>query len=265
MTQLCGVWDLDDDCSEIPDGTPQELIDKWQAVSSRLLWAASGRRYGLCEVTIRPCLRRCFNEAWWGSYGYTYPFLAFPFGDGSWFNVSACGCLGDCSCTELCEIVLPGPVASIDEVGIDGEAVDPSTYRLDLVGGEYRLLRTDDSCFPTCQDIKADVGDPGSFWVTYEQGIPLDDLAIAANTELTSELIKACDESCKTCRLPKNATVVVRRGVTIQMDLAKAWLQALPIVSAFLQAVNPQGLTSSPDVFSPDVPRFRETVVPFTS
>lgn len=198
---------------------------------------------------------------WWDAF--SYPFLAFPDGEGAgFFNLSACGCLNDCSCTTLCEIVLPGPVDSVTEVGVDGEVVASDEYRLDLVGGEYRLLRLTSDCWPTCQDMRADIGDVGSFWVTFEQGIALDELAIAANTEFTAELIKACDETCKTCRLPKNATVVVRRGVTITMDLAKAWFQALPVVSAFLQSVNPNGLISSPDIWTPDLKPYRTTVAP---
>jgi hypothetical protein len=262
----CEPWTIDDSCSDIPDGTPQEVIDRWQAVSTELLWAASGRRYGLCEVTVRPCLRRC------GGYGFgfyeafgSYPFLAFPDGEGTWFNIATCGCGDTCSCTALSEVVLGGPVDSVMSVDVGTETLDADQYRLDLVGGQYRLLRVDGGVWPSCQDFTAACGDDGSFCVTYQQGLALDDLAIAANSELTSELIKACDESCKTCRLPKNATVVVRRGVTITMDLAKAWLQALPVVSAFLSAVNPNGLMASPGISTPDLPKTRTTVGPLIS
>src|SRR5688572_26741655 len=104
---VCEPWPFSDDCCDLPPDTDEALIEKWQAVSSEILWAASGRRYGLCEVTVRPCLRRCG-----GGSGLPAPYKD---ADGAWRNLSACGCVEDCSCTELCEVVLPGPVASVTE------------------------------------------------------------------------------------------------------------------------------------------------------
>lgn len=250
---VCAPWEVDLDCCDLPDGTDPALIAKWQAVASEILWAASGRRYGTCEVTVRPCLRRCG-----GGSGLPVPYKD---ASGAWFNFNACGCPSDCSCVELCEVVLAGPVAEVVEVTIDGVALNATAYRLDLVGGQYRLLRTDGSCWPDCQDITADCDEVGSFCVTYEQGIALDELAIAAASELTCELTKACIPGCKTCRLPKNVSSVVRRGVSIVFDTdSSGWLHSLPAISAFLNAVNPAKLTSASSVWSPDISNPRSTI-----
>jgi hypothetical protein len=53
----------------------------------------------------------------------------------------------------------------------------------------------------------------------------------------------------------------VRRGVAINFDTAKSWLKSLPMVAAFLEAVNPEGLSSPSTVWSPDLPESRITVV----
>jgi hypothetical protein len=248
---VCEVWDFDPDCCDLPDDTEQALIDKWQAVSSEILFAASGRRFGLCEVTVRPCLRRC------GGFSN----LPFPYkdGQGEWRNFATCGCGEECSCVELCEIVLDGPVETVTEVLDGGDTIDPNTYRLDVVNGQYRLLRTD-GCWPSCSDFTKDCGEDGAFCVTYMKGIALDELAIAANSELTCELVKSCIPGC-ICRLPKNATAITRSGVTLTFDTAKTWLKVLPNVAAFLDTINPNDLQSGSTVWTPDLPPTRTTVV----
>lgn len=245
MSPLCASWDLDLDCCELPAGDHDELIAAKQAIASEELWAASGRRYGLCEVTVRPCLRRCG-----GGSGLPVPYKG---ADGQWRNYTACGCFDNCSCVELSEIVLDGPVASVVEVVIDGVALDPADYRLDKVGTGWRLVRVDGSPWPSCSDMSVDCADTGSFCVTYMQGIPLSELAVAAVSELTCEYVKACIPTCKTCRLPKNVQALVRRGVSITFDSSVAWLKQLPAVNSFLTAVNPEGLTSASSVWSPDI------------
>jgi hypothetical protein len=196
-------------------------------------------------------VRRCG-----GGSGLPVPYKG---ADGVWRNHSACGCSDGCSCTALSEVVLDGPVAEVVEVTIDGVAVPEDSYRLDKVGTAWRLLRTDGDVWPDCQDMTADCADTGSWCITYMQGIDPGVLAIAAATELTCELVKACVPTCKTCRLPKNVQAVVRRGVTITFEDSVSWLKQLPMVNAFLTAVNPEGLTSASGVWSPDVAQFRIT------
>lgn len=253
VSGTCTLWDIDETCWDLPDDTDPDLITYWQEVATRILWAASGRRIGTCEVTVRPCLRSCG-----GSGGIFTPYKG---ADGAWRNLAGCGCSEGCSCVELCEIVLPGPVASVTQVLIDGDELMEGSYRLDTVDGQYRLLRTDGGCWPSCQDMNAACDEVGAFCVTFEQGIVPDALAIAANSELVQELVKACLPDCRSCRLPRNVTAVVRRGVSITFDNSLSWLKQLPMVNAFLTASNPNGLDSASTVWTPDMQPDRRTVI----
>lgn len=245
----CESWTFDRTCCDLPDDVDEGLLERWQAVSTNILWVGGGRRHGLCSVTVRPCLRNCD-----GGYGLPAPYRG-P--DGEWRNFATCGCHGDCSCLELCEIVLDGPADSVTEVIVDGEVLDPETYRLDLVGAEWRLLRVDGDCWPACQIIQATCGDPGSFCVTYLKGVALDELALAAHAELTCELVKACT-NCQ-CRIPKNVATLVRQGVSITFDTTLPWIHSLPMVAIWLNAVNPKRLPQASTVWSPDLPEARIT------
>lgn len=245
----CASWPIETDCCDLPDGV--DIDERWVEIASGILWYGSGMRVGTCPVTIRPCLRRCGG-------GSGFPWTPYKGADGQWRNLG-CGCIDDCSCTALSEIVLPGPVASITEVVIDTDILDPSAYRLDTVNGGYRLVRVDGGSWPDCSDMTAECGELGSFCVTYEQGIEPDALAIAAVSEAACELTKACLDDCDTCRLPANAQLVARRGVAISLETGIEWIRNLPMVAAFLDAVNPNGLQSKSTVFSPDISRPRIT------
>jgi hypothetical protein len=241
----CQPWAISDDCCDMPEEASQALIDTQNAVATQLLWAASGRRYGPCPVTIRGCAKRCLDA------GLPSPYKD---GDGAWRNLAVCGCSEACSCTSLSEVVLDGPVAGVSEVMIDGVVF--TDWRLDRVGSGWRLVRTDGGMFPACQDMLADCDEDGSFCVTYLRGLPLDELATAAVSDLTCQLVRACVPNCK-CELPRNVASVVRRGVAITFVASSDWLKTLPMVAAFLNAVNPEGLTSASSVWTPDINQVR--------
>lgn len=138
----CSPWDLDlcclvtgsfpDPCLEGGQQVPQEIIDSSVLAASQFLWAATGRQFGCCQVTIRPTQnpRNCPCDGdVLDTYGY--PWVPKLLEDGSWTNVS-CFCGQDpCGCPEdPCELVLPYPICSIDEVKVDGVVVGPELYRV---------------------------------------------------------------------------------------------------------------------------------------
>jgi hypothetical protein len=143
----------------------------------------------------------------------------------------------------------------------------PEAYRVDAPG---MLVRTDGECWPTCQDMAAPPGDPGTFTVTYRWGLALDEAASAAVSELTCQLILAClppgTKGCGECRLPGNVTKVIRQGVQVEMaDPTTIFAEGrtgLPMVDMWLAAVNPHKLTSPSRVLSPDFRRPRVTTWP---
>lgn len=230
-------------------------------VATRWLWMLSGRRWGpTCPITIRPCRRACLTAApvlpQWGVVG---PWVPYIDSSGSWRNASLCGCRSDCSCGDLCEIALDAPVYDIISVQVDGDVLPQEAYRVDAPA---RLVRTDGACWPDCQDMAAPDGEPNTFSVTYRAGLALDEMALAAVSELTCHLIAAClppgTRDCMECQLPSRARRVVRQGVTVELTDPTAILAdgrtGLTLVDAWLSAVNPGRMPQASRVYSPDRP-----------
>lgn len=255
-------WPIDLTCCTglSPDQQQPAVVARWQNVATTLLWGASGRRWGPCrDVIARPCARACAEALFgpsvtWGAYGGRW--LPYTRG-GRWYNASLCGCTGACACTELSEVYLEGPVFDIREVWVDGTQLAPEAYQVHHTDRGTMLVRTGGQAWPACSDPAAPCDGPGSFCVLYRIGLPLDDAAIAAVSEMTCELIKA---SCggTGCRLPANAQRVVRQGVTVELDTADGLFE-LPLVKAWLDTVNPGRLPAPPRVYSTNVRRPRVT------
>ncbi|WP_326768675.1 hypothetical protein OG978_32795 [Streptomyces sp. NBC_01591] len=266
----CDPWPVDL-CCQLPEDLDQAVIDRWTRVASQTLWRLSGMRWGPCPVTVRPCRRACADSSpiSFQAGAGTGPWVPYIGEDGQWRNASVCGCpSSDCSCGELCEVYLPGPVYDVVEVNEGGQILVPGIeYRVDAPG---KLVRLGGQCWMSCQDMAAPEGAPNTLTVTYRWGLPLDDAAIAAVSELTCQLILAClppgTRGCGECRLPGNVTRVVRRGVEIEMaDPTLIFTEGrtgLPLTDLWIRTVNPGGLTSPSRVYSPDFRRPRITTWP---
>ncbi|MFD3978250.1 hypothetical protein ACFWR6_06655 [Streptomyces griseus] len=262
----CDPWPTEL-CCEVPEGMEPETLERWTRVASQILWGLSGRRWGPCPVTVRPCRRACADT---GILSFqagmsTGPWVPYIGTDGQWRNASVCGCASDCSCGELCEVKLPGPVHSVVEVLVDGVALVPEQYRVDAPG---LLVRTDGECWPGCQAMALPPTEEGTFAVTYRWGLPLDDAAIAAVSELTCHLLKGCapaSGSCG-CRANRNLTRVSRQGVEMEMPdpmlLYRDGFTGLPLTDMWLSMVNPYRMTSPSRVYSPDYKQPRVTTWP---
>lgn len=270
----CQVYDLDLSCclvsGSIPnpcltDGTPipQPLIDSAILTASQFLWAVTGRQFGCCTVPIRPC-RACRDECClpdggfgFGSYGGGYPFFPVHQADGTWINVS-CNCQDQCSCTNLCEIPLPFPVCSVDQVTIDGVVVDPSTYRVDDFKTLVRLNPAPPAsginCWPTCNDLTQPPTEVGTWEVVVTYGLPVPELVKRAASQFACELLKEC--LGRPCSLPRNVTAVTRQGVTELFANPNEFLTngytGLYLVDLAIRTYNPRMLQRRSTVYSPD-------------
>ena len=126
-------WTTDECCGTLNDADPalaQACVD----AAAEILYGLSGRQFGVCERTIRPCREDCCDDCGMGlglaSLG-GYPWVPFIEG-GQWINVRCrSGCGDKCSCPEICEVELPGPVASIVEVRENGIILSSTEYRVD--------------------------------------------------------------------------------------------------------------------------------------
>ncbi|MEW2066638.1 hypothetical protein [Streptomyces sp. NPDC007346] len=264
---VCDPWPVDL-CCKLPEDLDEAVIEKWARVASQILFRLSGRRWGpSCPITVRPCKQACAEgTAGAGAFAgqSTGGWVPYKGPDGVWRNGAVCGCTSSCSCTELCEMRLDGPVYDIVEVLEDGEALAPEAYRVDAAN---LLVRTDGECWPTCQDMAAPCGAEGTLCVTYRTGLRLDESAIAAVSELTCHLLKGCNPGggCG-CRANPNLTRVQRQGVEIERpDPFQVYADGrtgLPLADLWLSAVNPYGQPSASRVYSPDFRRPRRTTWP---
>lgn len=195
-----------------------------QDVAVYVVWALSGRRFGICTVTVRPVdpgTRWCARLQ----------------RDGS----------------ALDGWLLDGPVVAVDEVLIDGTVVDPATYRLYdnivwLSGGEL---------WPASNDLSLPSTEPGTWEITYQRGRTVPAAGNWAATVLTRELLESIMGGPGACpRIPARAQSVVREGVAIQLVDPTSFIDngrtGIGEVDMFLAAVNPNQVMAPPVVWSPD-------------
>lgn len=227
-----------------------------------VVWSATGRRFGLCERTVRPCGLDCaLDEGIGGYYWSEGTWIPYLF-NGMWRNY-ACNC-GFPNCAPQCQVWLPGTVNSVTSVTVNGVVINPLTYRVD----DYKwLVRNHDistsDCWPTKQDYNLDSG-VGTFIVAYLQGIPVPGVLRRAAGILGCEWVKAC--LGQPCRLPGRISSLARQGVTVSMvdpsDLLRLGLTGIKEVDDIITAFNPHGVRGVPRFYSPDLPVSRTVTSP---
>lgn len=252
-------WDIDPealgvcaDWATLPEPRKEAAL----ALATTYLWAATGRQYGVCPVSVRPSQNSRGEIAYreyavsTGQDGLGVPGGPFLFG-GRWFNA---GCASACCGNSACAIVLRGPVASIEEVTVGEEVVPASAYRVDLTTGAYLLVRIDGECWPSCQTMSAEEGEEGSFVVTYGLGQPLPIALQVAAAMLACEYSKALAGG--PCKLPSKMTRLSRQGVEVELEAPDATGESTGIreVDQLIGMLNPSRRTSPPMVLSLDLP-----------
>lgn len=261
MSEPCG-WTIDQcGCGDCWTSYTPAVRTRAAALASGHMWAATGRRYGLCEVTAVVC-EPAAPEPLYQTFpigstdtgaGPASPYLAVG---GGWRNR---GCGGGCSCAAACEVALDGPVDSIVEVTVADVLVDPDVYE---VHDRHLLVRTDGTCWPSC----GSVAPPYGMTVTYLRGESLYDTdgnprpVLLAAQVLACQYAKACTGAV--CALPARMTALSRQGVDIQVadaapDGSDWWMTGIDVVDRVIAADNPGHLTGRPEVWTPDLPRHR--------
>ena len=264
-------WTIDTGCCSDWNTFSPTLQAAATDFATMILWAATGRRFGLCTRTVRPCGRDCEGDGngGWASgwYWFEGTFRPYVF-NGLWRNCW-CGCnggVGCCTCRARCQVYIPGPVNSVLSVVVDGTTVDPATYRVD--NGIW-LVRTttpgvDDPCWPWWQDYDLNPGVEHTFTVSYLQGIPVPPSLQRAAGELACEYAKACIGA--PCRLPSHITSISRQGVTLSMTdidvMLSKGLTGITTVDQVIMALNPYGLKAKMRIASPDLTVERFTTWP---
>lgn len=255
MASPC-TWTIDTGCCPIWADLDPADQDRAAAFATDVIWAATGRQFGVCAVTVRPCFNQVYNGmgVYWGDGG----FLPYIF-NGTWYN-SGCGCAGRCCCQPLpfTQAWLPGPVAGMSEVRVNGVVIDPSAYRVD---NQQWLVRQDGDHWPVCQDYNLAEGLDGTWDVSYFRGVPVPASVLAAAGTLACEYAKACQGG--ECRLPGRVSSIIRQGISVNMvdvdSLMKQGFTGIVEVDQVIQAYNPAHLARSPRLFSPDTEVVRVT------
>lgn len=242
-----------------PDDTDLAVVEQAVRFATEVVWALTGRQFGLCTVSLRPCRRNCLTWPWpttWTEWlpGTTWPSPALI--GGSWFNL-VCGTCGDtCTCGQLADVTLPAPVHSVVEVRVDGSPLVTGAYRLD---DDRRLVRVDGGEWPACNDLNLPDSAVGTWSVTARFGQDVPEGGAWAVGELACQLIAA--RNGDDCQLPRQVTQLVRQGVTLRfdnvLDLLREGLTGLYLVDLFVRSVNPRRLTRRSQTYSVDQPAAR--------
>lgn len=172
-------------------------------LASDVLFNLTGRQWpGLCSTTVRPC-------------GYR--------------RADSCGCLDSrqCGCRRLSELDLRGddtggwPIASVEQVKIDGVVLATARYRLDdhrwlvyIPDGDNDPRRG----WPCCQRIDLADTEADTWSITYTYGVEPPEGGVREAGVLGCQYALACvdDESLlEQCQLPDGVRTVVRQGITL--------------------------------------------------
>lgn len=187
----------------------------YESMAATYLWHWTGKAYGTCVVTVRPCKVSDKAPSTWSGRGPTTDYTRtgwYPAVIGGAYYRIYCGtCPQTCLCDSPKSIALPGPVHDIVEVKIDGDVVPATSYRVD--NGRF-LVRTDGEAWPTTQDQTLASDQEGTFEVTYERGTPVPPGGQLATGVLALELAKAANND-SSCALPQRVQSISRQGITV--------------------------------------------------
>lgn len=229
------------------------------------IWALTGRQFGLCQITTRPCWARqlpayltfpsIYNP---GSQGGQWAWGLVASGGGVELLFGGCGCLtGGCGCNPP-SIPLPPPVypdpATVSVV-IEGVTLDPSAYRID----GWNLIRQDGKAWPPAQNLAVAAGGVNTWTVTYLRGSPVPPAAQRAQGLYAIEVAKGAVQDTS-CRLSQRIQSVTRQGVSASFvstaDYLAKGLTGLYDVDQLIKQLNPGALPNRPRVVSLDMPRY---------
>lgn len=248
----CDTWEPIGSCLTSLNTEAAAFTGTALTAASEILWQLTAQRFGLCRVQLRPCRAACVDDqarsaGWWEFGSYPYPtWIA-----GTWFNLGCAGCRNGCSCTELQETLLPGPIAALVEVKVDGTVLDPSAYEVH----DYRkLVRVDGERWPLCNDFTRPLTETGTWAVTADYGEPVPMTGRIAVGELACEIARSL--AGQECALPAGVQQITRQGVSMTFadyeGILNNGLVGLPHSDRFIKTWNPRKLMARSAAFDLD-------------
>lgn len=260
----CAAWELDMACLDASGGLDGPClaggvqvtgaqISGSETAASQIMWALTGRQFGTCTVTVRPCSKSCFSRSYNPANLGPWPTLI----SGQWYNIGCdCGYASECGCSELQQVSLPSPVCSVSEVRIDGLVLDPSAYRVDDFS---KLIREDGGTWPVCQNMNLPAGVEGTWSVTLTYGREVPQLVLDAASEIACEFLKS--KAGQPCKLPQRLQTLSRQGVTQVFTDPQEFFgtgrTGFYLADLAIETFNPKRNARRPGVYSPDKPGWR--------
>lgn len=216
-----------------------------EAVDSAIgiLWALTGRRFGLTAVEARPCPPDTSLRGVPLSPG---PGWAPVLDAGTIRNAPTCQAV---SCRRDGALLLPGPVRTILGWTTDGQEMDVS-----LLHRAGDLVWLNNRRWPL-QDLSLPASEYGTWSIRYLRGEVPPPGASGMVAALAREYLAAATGG--TCQLPQRATQVQRQGVTVSMvdptEIYESGATGITEVDLWIKAMNPHGLSQPSTVWSPDM------------
>ena len=241
MAEPC-TWPVNRAC--IDERADSTVLASSVDAAVAVLWALTGRRFGVCTTVARPCPRPAETAV-----TFHGPWMVPMLDSGVWTNI---GCTPTTGCSRVGEgvVLLPGPVHEIVGVAVDGVKIDSDSYRLE---GDW-LYRTEGD-WPS-QNLSLPLGAEGTWSVTYLRGTPPPAGADLMVGRLANEFVQSCLDPDR-CDLPAGTKTIQRQGVTIEIadsaQIIAAGGVGIPEVDMWINAHNPHGLSEPTQVWSPDV------------
>jgi len=242
------------------DPVLRERAARWAA---GFLWAATGRQYGGCPRTYRPCREGC-GPALNCCGGYAGPSVrSVPWrapGSLDWVNVSCGTCLKGCQCSAVSEVYL-SDVDQVLNVRIDGVDYDPCS--MVAVYDRSRIVRTDGGSWPVCQELGKTDG-PGTWSIEVLQGLCVPDGGDWATGTLMCEFLKSCLKRSD-CQLPRRLQTITRNNVTLgfndRFENLAIMRTGIWEIDAWIEESRYVG-AATPSIISPELPRHSELTWP---
>ena len=219
-------------------------------MATDLLWNWTGRRFGVCPVRVDlqhdPLWCACSGRFRPSTYegrgpdvgGWGSPWRPALLA-GAWVNIT-CACRGACACGgAFGEVVLPGPVASVTAVSVEGVPLPEGAWSSRGVV----LSRVDGLPWPH-----------EGLTVEYGRGVPVPVGGQIAAGVLAWELSKAV-ECPDDCALPQRLQAITRQGVSVavmdQFDDLDEGRTGIWLIDSWVSSVTRPRVGGS--VLSPDL------------
>ena len=104
------IWpDFTQMCCDVWNDFSPDLQEQATEYAKTIVWAATGRQFGLCEMTVRPCGRQCANcpNGWfYDGYGTWVPYIFNGVWRNCWWGGDGPG--GCCTGNPACKVYPPG-------------------------------------------------------------------------------------------------------------------------------------------------------------